>query len=33
MFLEQDHTALPEIESIRRSRDAFAAKFTGISWP
>ena len=33
MFLEQDHTALPEIESIRRSHDAFSAKFTGISWP
>jgi len=30
---EQDHTALPEIESIRRSNDAFSAKFTGISWP
>jgi sugar phosphate isomerase/epimerase len=33
MFLEQDHTALPEIESIRRSHYAFSAKFTGISWP
>ena len=33
MFLEQDHTRLPEIESIRRSHDAFSAKFTGIAWP
>ena len=33
MFLEQDHTALPEIESIRRSHDAFATRFTGIAWP
>jgi sugar phosphate isomerase/epimerase len=33
MFLEQDHTTLPEIESIRRSHDAFSAKFTGITWP
>jgi hypothetical protein len=33
MFLEQDHTTMPEIESIRRSHDAFSAKFTGITWP
>jgi sugar phosphate isomerase/epimerase len=33
MFLEQDHTTMPEIESIRRSHDAFSAKFTGTSWP
>jgi hypothetical protein len=33
MFLEQDHTTLPEIESIRRSHDAFASRFTGITWP
>ena len=33
MFLEQDHTTWPEIESIRRSLDAFSAKFTGITWP
>jgi hypothetical protein len=33
MFLEQDHTTLPEVESIRRSHDAFSAKFTGIIWP
>jgi sugar phosphate isomerase/epimerase len=33
MFLEQDHTTLPEIESIRRSHDAFSSRFTGITWP
>ena len=33
LLLEQDHTTLPEIESIRRSHDAFSAKFTGITWP
>jgi sugar phosphate isomerase/epimerase len=33
MILEQDHTTFPEIESIRRSHDAFSAKFTGITWP
>lgn len=32
LFLEQDHTTLPEIESIRRSHDAFASRFTGITW-
>lgn len=33
LFLEQDHTTLPEVESIGRSHDAFSAGFTGISWP
>jgi sugar phosphate isomerase/epimerase len=33
LLLEQDHTTLTEIESIRRSHDAFSAKFTGITWP
>jgi sugar phosphate isomerase/epimerase len=33
LFLEQDHTTLPEIESIERSRDAFSASFTGVTWP
>ena len=33
LLLEQDHTTLPEIESIQRSHDAFSAKFTGITWP
>ncbi len=32
LILEQDHTALDEIESIRTSREAFATKFTGIAW-
>jgi sugar phosphate isomerase/epimerase len=32
VILEQDHTAMDEIESVRTSRDAFAANFTGISW-
>lgn len=32
LILEQDHTALDEIESVRTSRQAFATKFTGISW-
>lgn len=32
LFLEQDHTTLPEIESVRRSHDAFSAGFTGITW-
>lgn len=32
MILEQDFTALDEIESITISREAFASKFTGISW-
>ena len=30
LILEQDHTTLPEIESIRRSREAFSSRFTGI---
>ncbi|WP_375425393.1 sugar phosphate isomerase/epimerase family protein [uncultured Friedmanniella sp.] len=33
LFLEQDHSTLPELESIRRSHDAFSASFTGIVWP
>jgi hypothetical protein len=33
MFLEQDHTTLPEIDSIRHSHDAFSSRFTGITWP
>jgi hypothetical protein len=33
MFLEQDHTTLPEIESIRGSHHAFSSRFTGITWP
>jgi sugar phosphate isomerase/epimerase len=33
LLLEQDHTTLPEIESIRRSHDAFSSRFTGITWP
>jgi sugar phosphate isomerase/epimerase len=33
LLLEQDHTTLSEIESIRRSHDAFSARFTGITWP
>jgi sugar phosphate isomerase/epimerase len=32
LILEQDHTALDEIESVRTSREAFATRFTGISW-
>lgn len=32
LILEQDHTALDEIESVRTSREAFASNFTGISW-
>lgn len=32
MILEQDFTQLPEIESIRVSRQAFKDGFTGISW-
>ena len=32
LILEQDHTALDEIESVRTSRTAFASNFTGISW-
>ena len=32
LILEQDHTALDEIESVRASRHAFASNFTGISW-
>jgi sugar phosphate isomerase/epimerase len=32
LILEQDHTPLDEIESVRTSRDAFSTSFTGISW-
>ncbi|MFN8663147.1 MAG: sugar phosphate isomerase/epimerase [Thermomicrobiales bacterium] len=32
LILEQDHTAMDEIDSVRTSREAFATKFTGISW-
>lgn len=32
LFLEQDHTTLDEIESVRTSRQAFDSSFTGISW-
>lgn len=32
LILEQDHTAMDEIESVRTSREAFASSFTGISW-
>ena len=32
LILEQDHTAMDELESVRTSREAFATKFTGISW-
>jgi sugar phosphate isomerase/epimerase len=32
LILEQDHTAMDEIDSIRTSREAFATNFTGVSW-
>jgi sugar phosphate isomerase/epimerase len=32
LILEQDHTAMDEIESVRTSREAFASNLTGISW-
>ena len=32
LILEQDHTALDEIDSVRTSKDAFDASFTGVSW-
>ena len=32
LILEQDHTAMDEIDSVRVSREAFASSFTGISW-
>jgi sugar phosphate isomerase/epimerase len=32
LFLEQDHTALQEIESVLTSKQAFETKFTGVSW-
>ncbi len=31
LILEQDHTTLPEIDSIRRSMEAFTSRFTGIT--
>lgn len=32
LILEQDFTQLPELESIRVSRESFKRNFTGISW-
>ena len=32
LILEQDHTQMDEIDSVRTSREAFVGKFTGISW-
>ena len=32
LFLEQDHTTMEEIESVRFSHKAFDSKFTGITW-
>lgn len=32
LFLEQDHTRLDELESVRTSHQAFDSSFTGISW-
>ncbi|MCA9835074.1 MAG: sugar phosphate isomerase/epimerase [Thermomicrobiales bacterium] len=32
MILEQDHTAMDEIDSVSTSREAFKENFTGISW-
>ena len=32
LILEQDHTALDEIESVRTSKRAFDSSFTGVSW-
>jgi sugar phosphate isomerase/epimerase len=32
LILEQDHTTLDEIASVRTSRDAFSTGFTGIAW-
>lgn len=32
LILEQDHTALDEIESIRTSKEAFTTGLTGVSW-
>lgn len=32
MILEQDHTQMNEIDSVRTSREAFKESFTGISW-
>ena len=33
LILEQDHTTLTELDSIRRSHDSFSSRFTGITWP
>ena len=32
LILEQDHTSLDEIESVRTSKHAFDSAFTGVSW-
>jgi sugar phosphate isomerase/epimerase len=32
MLLEQDHTTLPELESVRVSLEAFSSSFSGTSW-
>jgi sugar phosphate isomerase/epimerase len=32
LILEQDHTSLDEIESVRTSKQAFESSFTGIAW-
>ncbi len=32
LILEQDHTAMDEIDSVRTSRQAFTSSFTGVSW-
>jgi sugar phosphate isomerase/epimerase len=32
LILEQDHTALDEIESVQTSKRAFESSFTGIAW-
>ena len=32
LILEQDHTTLDEIASVRTSRDAFSTRFSGIAW-
>ncbi|MFT4040275.1 MAG: sugar phosphate isomerase/epimerase [Thermomicrobiales bacterium] len=32
LILEQDHTAMDEIDSVRTSRETFAQNFTGIAW-
>jgi sugar phosphate isomerase/epimerase len=32
LFLEQDHTTLDELDSVRISHDAFTSKFRGVTW-